>query len=92
VPGPGTPRTGTEALRPPFRRHPGTTLDLHWHGSGLLWEGIRSPKPDQNAEKPGMVPSYQFICQAREPIVFKQPEQEMLPIARWTPTMSAAVK
>jgi hypothetical protein len=25
-----------------------------------------------------MVPSYQFNCQAREPIVFKQPEQEML--------------
>lgn len=25
-----------------------------------------------------MVPSYQFICQVREPIVFKQPEQEML--------------
>ena len=60
-------------------------------------EGLRKhlaidDKPDQNAEKPGMVPSYQFICQAREPIVFKQPEQEMLPIARWTPTMSAAVK
>src|ERR1700687_3923486 len=36
-----------------------------------------------------MVPSYQFNCQAREPIVFKQPEQECLPIARWTPTMSA---
>jgi hypothetical protein len=25
-----------------------------------------------------MVPTYQFICQVREPIVFKQPEQEML--------------
>jgi hypothetical protein len=25
-----------------------------------------------------MVPTYQFVCQAREPIVFKQPEQEML--------------
>src|ERR1700694_5086876 len=25
-----------------------------------------------------MVPSYQFICQARERVVFKQPEQEML--------------
>jgi len=25
-----------------------------------------------------MVATYQFICQVREPIVFKQPEQEML--------------
>ena len=38
-----------------------------------------------------MVPSYQFICQAREPIVLKQPELEM-PADSTVDIMSAAVK
>ena len=48
VPGPGTPRTGAEALRPP------------------------------NAENRELLPTYEFIRQVREPILLKQPQQEML--------------
>jgi hypothetical protein len=49
-------------------------------------------KPDQNAENREWVPTYQFICQVREPIVFKQSEQEMLADSMVNTTMSAAVK
>ena len=47
MPGPGTPRTGTEAL-------------AHWHSSGLVG-GNQVSKPDQNAENREWFPANSLV-------------------------------